>query len=95
MATIERGLSGDAAGNARKLADVQHKLFVREQEPKIEQEGRAIFAELSQQSIPDEVLNAVKEEGYEKDSVMSCGFFCVCHAHRTRVCRRNSAKAHR
>jgi hypothetical protein len=49
-----------------KLTELKHQLFVRDQEPKIEQEGRAIFNELAKTSLPEDVAKAVKDEGYEK-----------------------------
>lgn len=51
-----------------KLADVQHKLFVRDVEPKIEADGKTIFAQLSNQSLPDEVIAAIRKDGFEKAS---------------------------
>lgn len=51
-----------------KYSDLQHKIFVREAEPKIEQEGRAVFSELSHSSLPEDVAKAVKEQGYEEAS---------------------------
>lgn len=49
-----------------KLSDVQHKLFVREHEPKIEAEAKQTFNELSNVALPDEVMAAIKKDGFEK-----------------------------
>lgn len=56
---------GDYEG---KLADVRHKLFVRDTEPKIQQEGAALFSDLAWKALPDEVAAEVKKDGIEKAS---------------------------
>jgi hypothetical protein len=51
-----------------ELTDLKHRLFVQNHEPKIEAEARQIFAQLSQTALPDEITNAIKEDGFEKAS---------------------------
>ncbi len=46
--------------------DLQHKMFVKEHEPKIETEGRTLFAELSQTALPEDLAAAIKKDGYDK-----------------------------
>lgn len=49
-----------------KLQDFQHQMFVRDHEPKILDEGRSLFAELSNSVLPDDIAKAVKADGFEK-----------------------------
>lgn len=49
-----------------KHADLQHKLYVRDEEPKVEAEARKIFVDLSNTALPDEVVAAIKKDGYDK-----------------------------
>lgn len=51
-----------------KYDDLQHKLFVQKAEPQIENEGRQIFAQLSQTALPDEITAAIKKDGFDKAS---------------------------
>lgn len=49
-----------------KYTDLQHKMFVRDSEPKLEEEGRKIFVELSNTALPDDIASAIKKDGFEK-----------------------------
>lgn len=46
--------------------DLQHKMFVRDHEPKLEAEGKAIFSELSHTALPQEIADAIKKDGFDK-----------------------------
>lgn len=59
LATTERKFEG-------RLAEMKHKIFVQQTEPVIEAAARDTFAKLSRETLPDEVAEAVKKEGFEK-----------------------------
>lgn len=52
-----------------KYQDLQHKLFVREHEPKFEAEGRTLFSELRESALPEDLAKAVKEMGEKAQEV--------------------------
>lgn len=51
---------------AGKHADLQHKIFVREEEPKIQASGQGIFAEMANTALPDDIAQAIKKDGFAK-----------------------------
>lgn len=51
-----------------KVQSLEHQLFVRDEEPKVAQEGTNIYVALEQAAVPKEVLDAIKKDGFAKAS---------------------------
>jgi hypothetical protein len=51
-----------------ELGELKHKLFVRDAEPKIEEEGRRVFNELARTALPDEITQALATNRKEAES---------------------------
>lgn len=63
-----RAINFAREGLGGEITDLKHRLFVQNNEPKIEAEARQIFNQLSHTALPDEIAAAIKKDGYDKAS---------------------------
>ncbi len=49
-----------------KTADLEHQLFVRDEEPKIKQQTARVTSELNTAAMPDEIMEFAKQHGVEQ-----------------------------
>ncbi len=61
--TIEEARIGDSVREEsnKRIADVEHRSYVRDEEPKIEALGHQVYAELANTQLPDDVSKVLKD----------------------------------